>query len=60
MPDYIPFGLFYGIKGFTAWKITLAQMPYIFTNIIPRIQANIGYIMLLTKSCAANFSYVLN
>jgi hypothetical protein len=58
IPDYIPFGLFYGIKGFTAWNITLTKMPYIFINVVPRMQANIGYTLFLTKSCSVNQSYV--
>ncbi len=57
-PDFLPFAMFYGVSGFGSYDVSLTSLTYIFNNTIPRIQANIGYILFITKSCPTNQLYV--
>lgn len=57
-PDYLPFAMFYGVKGWVGTNITAAQFNYIFENTNPRVTVNIGYLLFITKSCPANQLYV--
>ncbi len=57
-PDFLPFAMLYGIKGFTGVKISLTSLVYLFNNTIPRIQANIGYLLFVTLSCPTSQLYV--
>lgn len=58
-PDYLPFAMFYGIKGWEGFSFDLPALTYIFNNSNPRVQVNIGYILFQTKSCPANQGYVM-
>lgn len=58
-PSYLPFSMMYGIKGWQGLKFDLPSLTYIFRNSDPGIQANIGYLLLLTKACPSNQGYVI-
>lgn len=58
-PSYLPFAMIYGIKGWQGLGFKLPDLTNIFRNSKPPIQANIGYLLLQTKTCPSNQGYVI-
>ena len=56
-PDFLPFAMLYGVKGWTGLSFSLTNFPYIFNNTNPRVTLTIGYLLFQTKSCPTNQLY---
>jgi hypothetical protein len=50
-PDFLPFAMLYGIKGWNGLNFSLTSFTYLFNNTNPRVQVNIGYILFQTSTC---------